>query len=258
MIFSLSFPTLTNPRHKVSFWNPSSIFWTPYCLCLSFFFVVIVSLYSNSFFLNIHSFWMGNFNWLVRTKVIKRIIQLFIVKYLAGTVLEEEVFHIWFSKFWMWLMAEAHGSHCLFLNFRPQGFCLAVASTWNVLPPAFCGAGFFSLLKSTGMSFPQRSFPWDSFLKCLLSHLQALFILLLFYFLHMSASEVFTIWITLLTCILHGGSRLILLLILDPHVPRPRTVPGTQGHLINKYSLNDWLTEWWMTLKRSCLNCLRS
>lgn len=117
--------------------------------------ITFISFYYCQFilnFLNIHIFQMENFNWLL--KKLMKIIELLIV-------FEEEIFQICFSKFWTWLTAKARGSCCLY--FQPPGFALAVSSAWNALPSALCMVGFFSLLKSTGMSFSQRSFLWEPF-----------------------------------------------------------------------------------------------
>lgn len=67
-----------------------------------------------------------------------------------------------------------------------------------------------------------------------------------FYFLfsHMSLSEVFMIWVALLAYIFHGGSGCVLLLILNPFVPKPGTEPGTQWQSINTYWATDWPTDW--------------
>lgn len=45
-----------------------------------------------------------------------------------------------------------------------RALALAVPSVWNALPCALCMAGFFSLLKSPGMTFQQRIFS-ESFLN---------------------------------------------------------------------------------------------
>lgn len=157
MIFSLLFLILTpTSLCKVSLWNPSPIFLTHYLWLL---FLFYLSVYTQIYFLNIHIFQMAHFNWLLRTKLIMRIIELLIVAIFPWH-------HIWrgsISDVLFKVLNVANGKSPGFLQSLPltsnlRAFALAVSSAWNALPSALCLAGFFSLLKSSGMSFHREVF----------------------------------------------------------------------------------------------------
>lgn len=121
MIFSLSVPALsTTPLLTVIFWHPSSIFLTPYYPWSWFLFFCYLSVYPqiNFFKYNICLFQMENFNWLLRIKLIMRIIKW--LKYFTDIVFEEG-FHLYFSKFWTQLLGKAQSSCCPFLLVPTSG-----------------------------------------------------------------------------------------------------------------------------------------
>lgn len=190
---------------------------------------------------------MENFNWLLRTKLIVRIINILIVK----------IFHwhsIWrgsISDALFKVLNVANGKSPWFLLPLPltcnlRAFAVAVSSAWNALPLLFARLAFSHYWNPLECHFHREVFS-ESPLKVLTLPCLVLFHhVALFYFLcsDTSLSEVFMIWVTLLACIFRGGSGCVPPLLLDPCVPRPTTDPGTQWQSINTYWATDWLTDW--------------
>lgn len=87
-------------------------------ILISFFCYLSVYPQINFFKYNICLFQMENFNWLLRIKLIMRIIKW--LKYFTDIVFEEG-FHLYFSKFWTQLLGKAQSSCCPFLLVPTSG-----------------------------------------------------------------------------------------------------------------------------------------
>ena len=160
-------PSPPPPLLKVIFWNPSSIFWTPYSLWPLF--LLLLSVYSQIHFLNIHFFQMENFKWLLKTNLMKTVALL--VKCFSDKMVAE-IFQIYFSEFWMWLMVKAH-SFCYVFDFQPQGLCPGCFLCLECSSLCSLNGWLCSLLKAPAMS--ERISLRDLF-KVLTPHPQSLFI----------------------------------------------------------------------------------
>lgn len=159
MIFSLSFLTLTpNIPLQGELMKPVTHIFL--FIISDFYFLSDKNLYSNLYsnlFFKYPYFQMANFN-LLRTKLIMKIIGLLIVVF--------PWHHIWrgsISDVLFRVLSVANGNSPRFLPPLPltsnlRAFALAVSCAWNALPSPLCLTGFFSLLKSSGMSFHREVF----------------------------------------------------------------------------------------------------
>lgn len=132
MIFSLSFRTLTPPPSaRWAYETLHPYFW----LIIYDFYFFLLSVYTQIYFKNTHIFQMTNFNWLLRTKLIIRIIKLLIVAIFPWH-------NIWrgsISDVLFQVLNVANGRSPRFLLPLPltsnlRALALAVSSDWSVLP----------------------------------------------------------------------------------------------------------------------------
>lgn len=166
----------------------------------------------------------------IRTKLMK-IIELLIVK----------IFH-WHS-IWRGSISDMPFKVLHVANSKSPRFLLPLPLTSNLgaLPWQFPLPGMLFPLLSAWLalshysSLPECHFHREVFSESLFKVLtlpsSVLFHLVaLFYFLNSHISYLKCLWSELCYCILHGSNGPIILLILDPYVPRPGTVPGIQWY----------------------------
>lgn len=95
---------------------------------------------------------MEHFTWLLRTKLIMRIIELLIVKIFHWHSIWRSISDMLFKALNVANSKRPRFLLPLLLTSNLRAFVLAVSSAWNSLSSALCMAGFSLLLKSIGTS----------------------------------------------------------------------------------------------------------